>query len=83
MTDASPVNLQFEDSGNWYSLPKWADYFIGIGRQMASLPQAPSRVVAAIVVPTRAFGAAFVTLGMVIGDASLRNGLLQDRSRPL
>lgn len=75
MTEASSVNLQFEDSGNWYSLPEWADYFISIGRQAALLPKTGSRVVAAIVVPTRAFGAAFVALGMVINDAALRNGL--------
>lgn len=66
----TPVNLYFEDSGKWYSLPKWADYFISIGKQLASADHSTSRIATAIVVPTRAYCAAFVSLGMVVGDAS-------------
>jgi hypothetical protein len=69
----APVNLHFEDSGDWYSLPEWAEYFISVGKQLASADQSDSRIVTAIVVPTRAFGAAFVSLGMVISDASARD----------
>src|SRR5690606_13077273 len=36
MSDLAPVNLHFEDSGEWYSLPEWAEYFISIGKQLAS-----------------------------------------------
>ena len=73
MTAIAPVNLHFEDSGNWYSLPEWAEYFINIGKQLASADQSDSRIVTAIIVPTRAFGAAFVSLGMVISDAAARD----------
>jgi hypothetical protein len=73
MTVIAPVNLHFEDSGNWYSLPEWAEYFINVGNQLASADQSDSRIVTAIVVPTRAFGAAFVSLGMVISDAASRD----------
>jgi hypothetical protein len=68
-----PVNLHFEDSGDWYSLPEWAEYFINVGKQLASADRSDSRIVTAIVVPTRAFGAAFVSLGMVIADAASRD----------
>lgn len=73
MSSPSPVNLHFEDSGQWYSLPKWAEYFIGIGKQLVCANNADTRIVTAIVVPTRAFGAAFVSLGMVISDAAARD----------
>jgi len=73
MTVIAPVNLHFEDSGEWYSLPDWAEYFINVGKHLASAEQSDSRVVLAIVVPTRAFGAAFVSLGMVISDAASRD----------
>ncbi len=69
----APVNLHFEDSGRWYSLPEWAEYFIGVGKQLTVAPQVESRIVTAIIVPTRAFGAAFVGLGMVISDAAARD----------
>jgi hypothetical protein len=68
-----PVNLHFEDSGNWYSLPDWAEYFINVGKHLAAEPPVESRIVTAIVVPTRAFGAAFVSLGMVVTDAAGRD----------
>ena len=35
MTIIAPINLHFEDSGNWYSLPEWAEYFINVGKQLA------------------------------------------------
>jgi len=71
--DIAPVNLHFEDSGEWYSLPAWAEYFIGIGKQIARADDPRKRLVTAIVVPTRAFGAAFVSLGIVISDAARRD----------
>ena len=73
MSDPALVDLHFEDSGKWYSLPEWAEYFIGVGKQLAFAPQAESRIVTAIIVPTRAFGAAFLSLGMVISDAASRD----------
>jgi hypothetical protein len=72
---AVPVNLHFEESGEWYSLPEWAEYFINVGKQLATAQQSDSRVVTAIVVPTRAFAAAFVSLGMVVSDAASRDPL--------
>jgi hypothetical protein len=73
MTVIAPVNLHFEDSGDWYSLPEWAEYFINVGKHLASADHADSRIVTAIVVPTRAFGAVFVSLGIVISDAASRD----------
>jgi hypothetical protein len=73
MSELGPVNLHFEDSGRWYSLPEWAEYFIGIGKGLAHAQRSEARIVTAIIVPTRAFGAAFVSLGMVISDAAPRD----------
>lgn len=73
MSALAPVNLHFEDSGEWYSLPEWAEYFISVGKQLASADDSTSRIVTAIVVPTRAYCAAFVSLGMVISDAAARD----------
>ncbi|MGD9126466.1 MAG: hypothetical protein PVH19_03725 [Planctomycetia bacterium] len=75
MNTPSPINLHFEDSGHWYSLPEWAEYFIDIGKQLAYLKNTNARTVTAVVVPTRAFGAAFVSLGMVISDVAARDRL--------
>lgn len=72
MTDVTPVKLRFEDSGDWHSLPTWAEYFIAVGRQLLHTNRSEGRVVTAMVVPTRAFGAAFVSLGMVISDFAVR-----------
>lgn len=72
MTEIAPVNLHFEDSGDWHSLPEWAEYFINVGKHLASSEPSDSRIITAIVVPTRAFSAAFVSLGMVISDATAR-----------
>lgn len=73
MSALAPVNLHFEDSGEWYSLPEWAEYFISVGKQLASADHSTSRIVTAIVVPTRAYCAAFASLGMVISDAAKRD----------
>lgn len=73
MSALAPVNLHFEDSGEWYSLPEWAEYFISVGKQLASADHSTSRIVTAIVVPTRAYCAAFVSLGMVVSDAAKRD----------
>lgn len=73
MSAIAPVNLHFEDAGEWYSLPEWAEYFISVGKHLAFADNSESRIVTVIVVPTRAYCAAFVSLGMVISDAAARN----------
>lgn len=73
MTVIAPVNLHFEDSGNWYSLPEWAEYFINVGKDLATADHELGRIVTAIIVPTRAFAAAFASLGIIIADAATRD----------
>ena len=34
MSDVAPVNLHFEDSGDWYSLPEWAECFISVRKKL-------------------------------------------------
>lgn len=72
MSTPAVVNLYFEDSGAWYTLPDWADYFIRIGKQLTPLECSKGRLVIAVVVPTRAYCAAFVSLGMIVSDAGKR-----------
>lgn len=69
----NPISLHFEDSGEWYCLPEWAEYFINLGEYVATAPVSGSRIVIAIAVPTRAFGAVFSCLGMVVSDAAKRD----------
>jgi len=66
------IQLHFEDEGSWYCLPEWADYFISVGRKLAEADRNGGRLVVALAVPTRAYAAAFVSLGMVISDAANR-----------
>jgi hypothetical protein len=73
MNKVGAVKLHFEDSGEWRSLPEWAEYFISIGKHLAVAENVESRIVTAIVVPTRAYCASFVSLGMVISDAAARD----------
>lgn len=73
MSESVPVKLHFEDCGEWSCLPEWAEYFMSVGKHLAAAPQSDSRIVIAIVVPTRAFAAALVSLGMVISDAAARD----------
>lgn len=76
MDDAPLANLYFEDSEEWHRLPEWADYFISVGKQFAYADSdSISRIVTAIVVPTRAYCAAFVGFGMVVCDAAKREQL--------
>jgi len=70
MSNLAPVNLHFDDSGEWRSLPEWAEYFISVGKHLAVADNDETRIVTAIVVPTRAYCAALVSLGMVISDAA-------------
>lgn len=73
MSDLAPVNLHFNDSGEWHSLPEWAEYFISIGKQLASADLTTTRIVTCVVVPTRAYCAAFIGLGMVVSDGAKRD----------
>lgn len=73
MSEFVPFKLYFQDSGEWHSLPEWAEYFITIGNILVATPQSESRIVTAMVVPTRAFGAAFVSLGMILSDSDSRD----------
>ena len=77
MSTLAPVNLHFENSGEWHSLPEWAECFINVGKQIASADHSTSRIVTAIVVPTRAYCAAFVGLGLIVSDAAKRDILSQ------
>lgn len=73
MSVTEPMVLHFEDSGNWSSLPVWAEYFINIGRQIVLSPKTESRMVTALIVPTRAYAAVFISLGVVVSEAALMN----------
>ena len=60
------LRIQFDDDGNWSALPSWGNFFIDIGYQLGLAPSAEHQLMAACVVPTRAYCAAFVALGVVL-----------------
>jgi len=70
MATQAGIQLHFEDEGSWYSLPEWAEYFISLGSKLVEANRSNERLVVALALPTRAYAAAFVSLGMVIGDAA-------------
>ena len=73
METSEAICLHFEDEGSWYCLPEWAEYFISLGRKLAEADRGGGRLVVALALPTRAYAAAFVSLGMVISDAANRD----------
>ncbi len=78
-TSASEVlRLQFDDDGTWSALPSWGNFFVDIGFRLGLAVNAERRLVVATVVPTRAFGAAFVGLGVVL--ASMMEAAPQSRA---
>lgn len=70
VSEIAPIDLYFDDSGDWQKLPTWAAYMLSVGQHLSYCDHPTGRQVTAIAVPTRAYCAAFITLGMVIGDAN-------------
>lgn len=73
MEPSKAIQLHFEDEGSWYCLPEWGNYFISLGRKLAEDDGDRGRLVVALALPTRAYAAAFVSLGMIICDAANRD----------
>lgn len=69
-----PAKLCHKYSDKWSAVPKWVDHFISIGEELALEGfESSSRIIAAIVVPARAYCAAFIGFGMIVGDTIIRD----------
>lgn len=64
-----PVELCYEDNDDWSLAPAWCDYFSMLGAS-ASCASETNRIVAAVALPTRAYVAAFVAVGVVTSAAA-------------
>lgn len=54
----------------WLTLPRWAAFYLELGVQLGTLPLSSNNVVVALVVPTRAYVAAFIAAGIVLVRAA-------------
>lgn len=54
----------------WISLPNWGEFLIKLGYQVAQQPNKHERLIVGIAVPTRAYGAALTSLGIVLGRST-------------
>jgi len=69
-----PLRLQeslhvFTGSG-WQQLPAWCNFFFELGSAVASTRSDPARTIVGLAVPTRAYAAPFVALGVVSTHAA-------------
>lgn len=68
------VKLCHKYSDKWYAVPKWVEHFISIGEELALEGfESSSRIITAIIVPARAYCAALIGFGMIIGDTIIRD----------
>ncbi|MFG1495176.1 hypothetical protein ABMA57_00995 [Saccharospirillum sp. HFRX-1] len=71
MDFTSSIELHFDKFGRWVTLPSWAEYFVRVGKHIdlpSNIHESYTNVIA-IIVPTRAFGAALTCLGSVINNS--------------
>ena len=67
----SLTDLQYRNGGGWAAMPSWAMSLISLGSAIAA-PQDPSyRFVVGLAVPIRAYAAALIATGLVIGRAKI------------
>lgn len=69
-----PIKLHYKCSDKWSVAPKWVEFFIGIGEELALEGLEPSsRIVTAVVVPARNYCAALIGFGMIVGDTIIKD----------
>jgi hypothetical protein len=74
------AELLYLDSGTWKSLPQWGRFLVSVGKAAGTRGRADERLVLAIIVPTRAYAAALLALGLVAArgaDGAEADGLAE------
>jgi hypothetical protein len=66
------TDLWFRDEGYRRRLPKWAAWMVNLGSHAARPAAAPTRIVAALALPCRAFAAPLCGVGCVVSRDPLR-----------
>lgn len=59
--------LQLAEGGGWRALPTWARFFLELGEHLGNVQDRGSRLVVAVVVPTRSLAVAFSAVGAIVG----------------
>ena len=67
-------DLRYQRDGVWLRLPPWAKFFVALGNSLACFDHTDKRFVVALAVPTRAFAAAFISTGLVLGKIQIPFG---------
>jgi hypothetical protein len=60
------IEISYDDGKRFRPLPSWCEFFMRLGEMGASWQRSDAKLRIAVVVPTRAFAAAFVAVGAVI-----------------
>lgn len=79
MVPGLPEGLHHRDGGVWLKLPDWAAYFASVGSLASTSAGASRKVAVGLVVPTRAYCAAFTALGVLtstLGEGPTSDGSL-------
>ena len=77
--------LYFENSNykNWVKIPSWAEFYVELGKKIAQESLENERLVVGIAVPTRAYAAALISLGIVLERSSNSKITLQEHFKSL
>jgi hypothetical protein len=65
-------DLQLQTSSIAIPLPEWARFLVNLGQLLAKFESAQDRIIASLVMPTRALAAALILVGVVIERSSSR-----------
>lgn len=58
-------NLYYKDAGDWVQIPIWVSFFISLGGKLAELIKERTKWTLALTVPTKAYVAPFIGLGIL------------------
>lgn len=77
--------LYFEDNKykNWLKIPSWGEFFVEFGKKLAQVNQEGERLIVGIAVPTRAYAAALISLGVVLERSNSSKITLQEHFKSL
>jgi hypothetical protein len=64
------TNLRYQSGKDWLLLPAWCKSYIELGIELARYPRTETRFKVALALPTNAFAATFVALGIVLESAN-------------
>ncbi|MFW6030312.1 MAG: hypothetical protein ACOCRO_08675 [Halanaerobiales bacterium] len=64
-------NLYLLEGENCFSLPKWANFYIEVGKEIAQFSDYGKRIVVATAIPIRSYTAVFTGLGIILNRGDI------------